>query len=193
MWQAKTKDDLIIEVWEKLDCESVGAAEIEAIEIAVTDMYGAAAVDSPMLIARLLADEGADLRHSEIMGLWVERNSDRPYNAALRNILDLKDLKSALTSIHDLENIRRKYAAAGDKEGLRHVRDTALSGKRQVKALVDDRAANDVSRKKINIEIAQWLTVWLQTPTIFDSWVEMRQMASDFKNEFGHIRQDQKK
>ena len=35
MWQSRTKIDLIIEVWEKLDCESVGAAEIEAIEEAV--------------------------------------------------------------------------------------------------------------------------------------------------------------
>ena len=59
MWQSRTKNDLIIEVWEKLDCENVGAAEIEAIEVVVKEQYGEAAVDSPMIIARLLADEGA--------------------------------------------------------------------------------------------------------------------------------------
>ena len=32
MWQAKNKRDLMIEVWEKLDCESVGSTEVEAIE-----------------------------------------------------------------------------------------------------------------------------------------------------------------
>jgi len=32
MWLSRNKNDLIIEVWEKLDCENVGAAEIEAIE-----------------------------------------------------------------------------------------------------------------------------------------------------------------
>lgn len=35
MWNSRTKIDLIIEVWEKLDCESVGAREIEAIETVV--------------------------------------------------------------------------------------------------------------------------------------------------------------
>jgi hypothetical protein len=81
MWNARNKNDLIIEVWEKLDCESVGADEIRAIEIAVEDVFGKPAVDPPMMIARLLADEGAELRHSEIMALHVERAEDRPYDA----------------------------------------------------------------------------------------------------------------
>ena len=83
MWNARNKNDLIIEVWEKLDCESVGADEIRAIEIAVEDVFGKPAVDPPMTIARLLADEGAELRHSEIMALHVERAEDRPYDAPL--------------------------------------------------------------------------------------------------------------
>ncbi len=96
MFDARNKNDLIIEVWEKLDCESVGASEMIAMEEAVLGQYGKSAVDSPMIIARLLADEGADLRHSEIMQLYVERHSDLPYEAAFRNILDVSDFKQAL-------------------------------------------------------------------------------------------------
>ena len=125
MWKARTKDDLIIEVWEKLDCENVGASEIEAIETVVRDEYGESAVDSPMVVARLLADEGAELRHSEIMKLYVERASDRPYDGAFRNIVRTRDLKSTLASIRDLENLRRKYAKENDKQGLRLVREAA--------------------------------------------------------------------
>src|SRR6478609_6099294 len=121
MRQARTKDELMIEVWEELDCENVGAAEIVAIEDAVRERFGPSAVDSPMAIARLLADEGADLRHSEIMALWVERNSERPYDAVFRNILQLDGFRQALSTIRNLENLRRKYAADGDKEGLRLV------------------------------------------------------------------------
>ena len=73
MFISRTKLDLIIEVWEKLDCESVGAKEIEAIELVVRDKFGESAVDSPMIIARELADEGAELRHAEILKLDVER------------------------------------------------------------------------------------------------------------------------
>src|SRR6187549_2262229 len=102
MWQARTKDDLIIEVWEKLDCESVGAAEIEAIETVVREQYGDAAVDSPMIIARLLADEGAYLRHSEIMTLYVDRASDRPYDPVFRNILNIDSLAAAESTIRRL-------------------------------------------------------------------------------------------
>ena len=72
MWNSRNKTELIIEVWEKLDCESVGAAEIEAIETAVDEIFGKPAIDSPMKIARLLADEGAELRHSEIMELYCK-------------------------------------------------------------------------------------------------------------------------
>ena len=59
MFEARNKTDLVIEVWEKLDCESVGAKEILAIEEVVLDRFGRSAVESPMVIARILADEGA--------------------------------------------------------------------------------------------------------------------------------------
>lgn len=186
MWNARTKDELIIEVWEKLDCESVGAAEIEAIETAVAAEYGQAAVDSPMRLARLLADEGADLRHSEIMTLYVERASDRPYDAALRNVLRLDDLPSALSSIRDLENLRKKYILDNDKEGLRQIRETALAGKRDVNAVAES-PKTDAIERQVKIEISQWLSLWLQTPEIFADWVDMRQNAKEFVEKFGKI------
>lgn len=187
MWKARTKKDLIVEVWEKLDCENVGAAEIEAIETVVAGEYGRAAVDSPMVLARLLADEGAELRHSEIMKLYVDRASDRPpYDAALRNVIKLDDLGSTLASIHDLENLRKKYAADDDKHGLRYVRETAIRAKNQ--ALDAAKKAGDPVAALSNIEIADWLTIWLQTPEMFDTWVTMRQKSADFVGKFGHIR-----
>ena len=188
MWLARSKNDLIIEVWEKLDCENVGAAEIEAIELVVVDQYGPAAVDSPMVIARLLADEGADLRHSEIMNLYVERSSDRPYDAALRNILKIDDLKRAASSIRNLESLRQKYKNANDKEGLRLIRETALRGKQTAMETADKKNV-DLASRSINIEIAQWFTIWLQMPEGFDSWVELRQASPDFTDKFGDARQ----
>ncbi len=118
MFEAKNKTDLIIEVWERLDCESVGAEEIRAIENAVLERFGKPALDSPMVIARLLADEGAVLRHSEIMELYVKRHSDRPHEPAFRNILRIDGLAEAASSIRRLENLRRKYAADQKQGGL---------------------------------------------------------------------------
>ena len=187
MWHARTKNELIIEVWEKLDCENVGSTEIEAIEIAVAAEYGQAAVDSPMKIARLLADEGAELRHAEIMRLYVERASNRPYDAAFRNLLDLESLLSARRSILSLNSLRRKYVAANDREGVRLTRQSALDAKRNLKAVIDD-PRTDGSIRRMKIEITEWLSLWLQTPNLFEDWVELRQRSPEFRKTFGQIR-----
>ncbi|MFL6375479.1 MAG: hypothetical protein ACJ73D_12490 [Pyrinomonadaceae bacterium] len=187
MWESRTKQDLVIEVWEKLDCDSVGAAEIEAIETAVEAQFGKAAVDSPMVIARLVADEGAELRHSEIMELYIRRSEDHPYDAALRNVLRVDSLSAALRSITDLENIRRKYAADGDKTGLRHIREMAIAAKRELCLRIDHIRTNDLDRH-VATEINDWLSHWLQTPQLFADWVEVRQRSKDFVEKFGKIR-----
>lgn len=184
MWQARTKNDLIIEVWEKLDCENVGAAEIKAIETVVKAEYGDAAVDSPMVIARLLADEGADLRHAEIMSLYVERAADRPYDAAFRNVVKIDDLQSAERSIRDLENLRRKYVAEKDKEGLAYINEVARQA-RQSAANAAEWPANDPAVRELNDEIRQWLVIWIQTPHVFSDWLELRKRSPDFVAKFG--------
>jgi hypothetical protein len=188
-WQFRNKQDLIIEVWEKLDCESVGAREVEAIETVVADRYGEAAVDPPMVIARLLADEGAELRHSEIMELHVTRAADRPYDAALRGVVKLDDLNATLRTIKDLENLRKKFAAENDKNGLRLLRETAIRGKNDAIAVASHKSVDALDRQ-INDEIANWLTIWLQTPEAFGNWVGLRQRSRDFTDKFGHLRKD---
>lgn len=186
MFAARNKTDLIIEVWEKLDCESVGASEIIAIEQALLESFGKAAVDSPMIIARLLADEGAELRHSEIMQLYVERRSDLPYEAAFRNILDTSDFREALASIKRLENLRRKYLADGDKKGLRLIRDKAQEGRKETLAAASRKGIRAEDRHR-NAELAEWLTLWMHSPEMFDTWVSLRKASADFQERFGNF------
>ena len=184
MWRSRNKTDLMIEVWEKLDCETVGAAEIEAIETVVRDVFGTPAVDSPMAIARLLADEGAELRHSEIMNLYVDRASDRPYDAALLNLLDTGDLKTTLRSIRHMENLRRKLDTDNDRDGLRHLRQMALDEKER-QLVIARKPRLEQIRRDTAAETAQWLTLWLQSPEVFENWVTLRQRSKDFVEKFG--------
>jgi hypothetical protein len=184
MWKSRTKRDLIIEVWEKLDCESVGAKEIEAIEIVVREKYGYSAVEYPMKIARILADEGADLRHAEIMELDVQKRLESPYDAMLRNILKFADFKQALISIRQLENLRKKFAAENDREGLHQVRETALKGKRRAQMIAGNEKVEERKRAEKQ-EIAEWFTLWLQSPEVFENWIELRQNSKDFIERFG--------
>ena len=179
MWKSRNKTELIFEVWEKLDCENVGASEIEAIEIAVADVFGMSAVESPMKIARLLADEGAELRHSEIMELYIARASDRPYDAVFTNLIDTTDLRSTLRSIRQMENLRRKFQSEDDREGLRLLRTQAIDEKDR--KLSRKRSAPDLE----SAEIAEWLNIWLKSPEVFEGWVKLRLATADFKSKFG--------
>jgi hypothetical protein len=183
MWKSRTKTDLIIEVWEALDCESVGAREIAAIEEAVRGQFGDGAVESPMIMARLLADEGAELRHAEILALDAERRTASPYDAMFRHVLKFADFKQATASIKNLENLRKKFTREDDKEGLRLVRETALRGKSRAQMISKNEKVERRKREE-KAEIAEWFSIWLQNPEIFESWVELRQNSKDFKEKF---------
>lgn len=189
MWKSRTKTDLIIEVWEALDCESVGAEEIAAIEEAVRGRFDEGAVESPMVIARILADEGAELRHPEIMELYVKRQTDSPYDAMFLNILKLSDFNQALSSIRNLENLRKKFAAENDRQGLRLVRDAALKAKRSTFSIAGNEKFEKPKRDE-NAEIAEWFTIWMQNPEIFEGWVELRRNSKDFKERFEKATED---
>ena len=186
MWKSRNKPELIIEVWEKLDCESVGAVEIEAIETAVEDVFGKPAVDSPMKIARLLADEGAELRHNEIMDLYVQRTSVRPYDAAFENLVDTRSLQATLKSIKQMENLRRKFVADSDREGLRLLRERVIAEKQSKLLMVTTKNKSADERVEAG-EIAEWLRLWLQSPELFESWVSLRRRSPDFVSRFGNL------
>ena len=185
MSRARTKTDLIIEKWEELDCESVGAIEIIAIEEAVRERFGQRAVDSPMITARMLADEGAELRHSEIMALYLDRAEEPPpHEAALRNLFDLSDLDRIERSLKKAENLRRKLKSENDKDGLRLLREEAIETKAAAQKAAKNKVLSD-DHRAVNAEAAEWITLWLQSPELFETWVKMRRASKNFKAAFG--------
>src|SRR4029079_12333365 len=121
-WKSRTKRDLIIEVWEFLDCESVGDAELQKIQQALRARFGEAATDSPAAIARVVADEGALLRHPEVFECdrkWRQENLSR---AAFAEELDFSNLSAAFTSVVKLEEKRMELQA--DSEALKDLRES---------------------------------------------------------------------
>src|SRR6185503_19519940 len=121
-WKSRTKRDLIIEVWEFLDCESVGAAELQQIQQALRTRFGEAATDSPAAIARVVADEGALLRHPEVFECdrkWRAANLSR---SAFADELDFSNLSTAFTSVVRLEEKRMELQS--DSEALKDLRES---------------------------------------------------------------------
>lgn len=182
-WKARTKLDLMIEVWEHLDCESVGAAELETIESVVRERFGEGAVESPAIVARLLADEGAELRHAEVLELDTRYRSADPYEPMFRNVLKFATFAQAAASIKNLENLRREFARKKDQEGLRRVRETALKGKQRAQ-MISRNGNVDEKKRAEKGEIAEWFTVWLQQPEVFNDWLELRQRSKEYRERF---------
>ncbi|GAC1446240.1 MAG: hypothetical protein NVSMB56_03070 [Pyrinomonadaceae bacterium] len=183
-WHARTKRDLMIEVWEHLDCESVGAKELEEIIAAVRERFGEGASESPAAVARLLADEGAELRHAEVLELDAVWRDHDPYAAMFRNVLKFGDFVQAVGSIRRLENLRKQFTRKNDPEGLRRVHETALKGKQRAQ-MISRNVKVDAHKRAEKEEIANWFTIWLQTPEMFETWLDLRQNAPEFREKFG--------
>ncbi len=182
-WDSKTKTDLMIEVWEKLDCESVGREEIEAIETVVRDCFGDGAADPPVVIARLLADEGAVLRHSEVLEMDARRRLNSPYAAMFNNLIRLNSFSEAERSLRDLENLRKKFEAEGDGEGLRKIKGAASQARDETLARAAEEAPG--TRQQLYFsEVAEWFSIWLRSPQVFGSWLVARKASRSFAEEF---------
>jgi hypothetical protein len=182
--QARTKRDLIIEVWESLDCESVGARELEEIQRAVSKKFGAGAVESPASIARTLADEGAALRHPEVMecdARWREQNS---HELLFQETLNFDGLTESVASIQRLERLRMEFGHASNHEGLRRLTEAVQSSKEECRLLAKSPIVEAGKRAEAS-EIAQWLGVWLKQPEIFADWIELRKRSGEFVERFG--------
>ena len=182
-WKSKTKRDLIIEVWEHLDCESVGAKEIRRISDVVRKRFGEGAVESPASIARLLADEGAELRHAEVLSLDAQVREFDQYGAVFKNVLKFADFEQAAATLKRLENLRKHFKRQGDIDGLRLVRETAQKGKERA-LMISRNAAVDQKKRDEKAEIAEWFAVWQRQPEIFADWVELRQRSKEFRKKF---------
>ncbi|HEY0377732.1 MAG TPA: hypothetical protein VGC87_12475 [Pyrinomonadaceae bacterium] len=182
-WKSRTKHDLMIEVWEHLDCESVGAAELETIASVVRERFGEGAVEAPAVVARLLADEGAELRHAEVLELDTRHRSADPYEAMFRNVLKFSTFAQAVSSLKNLDNLRRQFARTKDQEGLRRVHETALKGRKRAQMISRNRNVDERKRAE-KAEIAEWFAVWLRQPEIFDDWLELRRRSKDFRERF---------
>ena len=180
-WQSRTKRDLIIEVWEALDCESVGERELVAIQEAMREALGPGAVESPAAIARVVADEGATLRHPEVFECDLKWREGKLNSNS--KVLDFSSFATALDSFSRIEVQRQELQRAKDPE-LNQLRETIAA--MQEDCLLIGRSKIITARQREEAkEIAEWLRVWLLTPDLFRDWLDLRMRSDEFRKRFG--------
>lgn len=176
---------LIIQEWEGLDCATIGEAELREIQKAIHNHCGQDV--SPAAIARVLADEGAELCHPEVIEFdarWREAKieSESANFKGLEALLSGKPLRLSKAEglIAKLEQVRQR----GDKQVEKEVRLLAVSGRQLAERLAKDQKLDKLQRAE-QAEIAEWLKVWLQTPALFADWLELRRRSPGFQKKFG--------
>jgi len=156
----RTRELLIIDAWKPLDKEVVGASELESIRETIVERFGADA--SPASIARALADHGVPLGHPEILQAdvrWREGNLFfTPEDLTLETLEDATALMDKLESLEPGEQLYQQV--------------------RQLKSELE------LVPTWLGQEVAQWLTIWLQTPEIFGEWLELRRSTAEFRERF---------
>ena len=189
--QADTHRQLIVAVWNRLGRSSIGESELREIQQSIRRQFGQGGSESPAAIARVLADEGAELRHPEVIELdarWREAKIERETTRfkGLEDLLTGKPLrlKKAEALIKRLEKLRKNSAQAGDRTALRQVRDMVVNARQVAESLAKDRTLNPLERAE-QTELAEWLKVWIQTPNLFEDWLDLRRRSPDFRKQFG--------
>ncbi len=184
MNRAKTKRALVIEVWGQLGCDSAGARELEHIQRVILQSFGPGAAESPASIARMLADEGALLRHPEVLDCDTRWRQQLSLESLFPEQPSFSTLAEAADTIEKFDAVRKEFAELGDEVGLVRLRELALKFKRELQLLTRSKTANEEKRLDAQ-EMVQWLNIWLQNADIFAEWLSLRRRSPEFISRYG--------
>ena len=187
---AISRRDLIVSEWRRLGAASLGSDELIRIQEAIGEAFGKQAVESPATIARELAHEGAELRHPEIIecdARWREAQIDSQLKTfgkvgALQTAEPLR-LKQAESLIERLKHLLGRFERTRDDRQIAELRTLAIDARRIAVSRAKDTSLPIAIRHE-QTEIAEWLMVWLETPNLFEQWVELRKSSPAFKERF---------
>ena len=183
-WQARTRQELIVEVWEALDCESVGERELLAIQSVLRESLGAGAVVSPAAIARELADEGATLRHPEVLNCDTRWREEQLVDLFEPGTLDFSNLASAEASFETIEKARSAAEGNFNADKLKRLRELIVQYRQETQLVSRSQIIPQPERTVAN-EIAHWLAVWLEQPQLFPDWLSLRKRSAEYERKFG--------
>ena len=152
-----TKYQIIVDIWERMEKEVVGAPELELIQQALAVRFGA--IVGLASIARTLADHGVRLGHPDVL------MADVKWRVLLSLFtpedLKLGSLEAATALIEKIEALRQNFE--NDKPMMEHLRESVQHSKVNWTCWLMREAGDRI----LSQEVAQWLTIWLQTPQIF--------------------------
>jgi len=174
----KSKRELVLDIYDNEAMGEVTAREIAIINQALIEEYGEGGAMTPAEIARILHDEDLPVRFDQIFRMMT---TTEKYENAFAHFLENRDLAEAENSIREIDALYRRFKKAGDSAGMRFAFEAARTA-RQNATEFSQLPQLSIAQRQEQAEIAQWFTVWLQTPDLFTEWVGLRKASAEFKN-----------
>ena len=168
-----TKKSVIRQYLQQARPARIGTEEALAIRRELARVLGPQARISQEYLLDVLAELGASM-DAELGGISRE----------VLELLHFDTLAAAETTLRALDERYRTCRSRNERAPAEECRRGAIRVRRRATLIARNRkvAADKRAEKE---EIAQWFTIWLQTPELFFDWLALRKQSEDFSNRFG--------
>ena len=83
-----------------------------------------------------------------------------------------------------LDELLRRFHANSEPAAEQRILEVGRLGRRRAEMIAHNHKVEPAKRAEKQ-EIAQWFTVWLENPSAFFDWLEVRKQSPDFLGRFG--------
>lgn len=102
----------------------------------------------------------------------------------LEELLKFDTLDAAEQTLLEVHARFSGFRSQSNHLGMERCRELILKGKKRALMISKNKRVHSKKRDE-KAEIAQWFTIWLQTPDIFTDWLTLRKRSREFQGRFG--------
>lgn len=176
--EGETKKQAILRIFEQEGMLRLGESEIRVIQRRLAEQ-GIEKV-SRSYIARVIVKTGKPV---SIADPYRIETMAEPYRQAFAGLLKFDTLEHAEHALNQISRLYAEYKAGGDQQGMNYARSLVMVGRRR--ALAASRRARAPRVAAVKREIAEWFSLWLSAPGLFDQWLVLRKASPEFQSLFG--------
>jgi len=103
-----------------------------------------------------------------------------PYGSVLNSLLAFRTLTDAERTLTRLEQLRQFFAGSDDKKGEEYCRQVGIAGRQRSEGISRNSKTGSRLRAQKR-EIGEWFRIWLETPELFSSWLELRKRTDEYR------------